>query len=623
MIPLSTHNMIHPTKYDDNWDPMKYGTARKTKRKYKRPFFDDDTNTGGGRVDGPHQGGSLPIGGYYNDASINDYDSEEADEMGYLDLNNYKVNNGMYYGPSGSADGPYDSEFIDSDHGTLGRDVCTHATPSKWPSGIQQTMEHENAWNRSIPLGMNVPMDAFPGGTVSKKTGKSNGVPPYSYKSLASYSRVYNNPDMMSLGPNPSVKTGIFTDPITGQKYEAFEAAMPPPNKDYTERTLAHGARNRLLGAKQGGVRMSQPIAPRQELLNPQSVMQAETQINTPSGMTAASYETLGVSPNSNNYGVLLAQSQARRSAVSNFFKRDGDHPDGGPTMTGIPANIDGNQGNSFVRFTPNIPMTHRGTKANTSTGGTGMTSSAQSEKHVAQYFEAQRRLVNEQNRQPGMQATSENRLLGENYPSYEHGSLIGEVPKDRTESTNSLTGHGTTVANETTDSNRKNFQEPRDYTAGYTGGVGAFTIPQLSDFTRVSKQTLANTWGRGDAHFNANSPQLYSEYILEENRELPAESNIRWGSNTEYKIPNSWINYTRSIDEKLSSPVVLGVSSQNQTVFADNHRISQGVITSDRTHEERTPHPRIFDGTITATHAPARWPYESELVKPRNVIKI
>jgi ribosomal protein L35AE/L33A len=150
----------------------------------------------------------------------------------------------------------------------------------------------------------------------------------------------------VSLSAVPSVFVGVYTDPITGEEFDAYESGMPPPDADYEEMFSAP-ARNVSLARLQGGWRDTTPRPTKVEVLEDDFHMQYDRSINT--------------------YGTYDPTYYMEVIEHNNRFKRDGHHPDSeGPIQVGTPANTLGNQGDVKVRFTPYVTPTNRGKWAET-----------------------------------------------------------------------------------------------------------------------------------------------------------------------------------------------------------------------------------------------------------------
>lgn len=150
----------------------------------------------------------------------------------------------------------------------------------------------------------------------------------------------------VSMSAVPSVHVGEFTDPITGQTYQAWESALPPPDADYEE-TLNSSGRNVKLAHLQGGWRDTTPRPTKTEQLEDDFHMQYDRSINT--------------------YGTYDPSYYIEAIEHNNRFSRDDHHPDAeGPIITGIPANTMGNQGDVKIRAMPYVPPTNRGKWAET-----------------------------------------------------------------------------------------------------------------------------------------------------------------------------------------------------------------------------------------------------------------
>ena len=150
----------------------------------------------------------------------------------------------------------------------------------------------------------------------------------------------------VSMSAVPAVYVGEFTDPITGQTAAAYESGMPPPDSDYEE-TLNSSGRNVKLAHLQGGWRDTTPRPTKTEHLEDDFHMTYDRSINS-FGTYDPSYYTEVIQHN-------------------NRFSRDDHHPDAdGPVLTGLPANVLGNQGDVKIRAMPYLPPTNRGKWAET-----------------------------------------------------------------------------------------------------------------------------------------------------------------------------------------------------------------------------------------------------------------
>ena len=155
------------------------------------------------------------------------------------------------------------------------------------------------------------------------------------------YSEDLYDQGFVSMSAVPSVHVGEFTDPITGQTYQAWESALPPPDSDYEE-TLNSSGRNVKLAHLQGGWRDTTPRPTKSEVLEDDFHMQYDRSINT--------------------YGTYDPSYYLEVIEHNNRFSRDDHHPDAeGPITTGIPANTMGNQGDVKIRPMPYLAPTNRG----------------------------------------------------------------------------------------------------------------------------------------------------------------------------------------------------------------------------------------------------------------------
>ena len=145
----------------------------------------------------------------------------------------------------------------------------------------------------------------------------------------------------VSMGAVPSVFVGVYTDPITGEEFDAYESGLPPPDTDNEESLNASG-RNVKLAHLQGGWRDTTPRPTKVEVLEDDFHMQYDRSINT--------------------YGTYDPSYYLEVIEHNNRFKRDDHHPDPeGPIQVGTPANTFGNQGDVKIRPTPYIVPTNRG----------------------------------------------------------------------------------------------------------------------------------------------------------------------------------------------------------------------------------------------------------------------
>lgn len=148
----------------------------------------------------------------------------------------------------------------------------------------------------------------------------------------------------ISMGSVPAVNVGVFTDPLTGQKYQAYEAAMPPPDADY-ELEMSNDARDASLARLQGGWTNDTPRPSKREILDDGYHMQYDRGIR--------------------EHGMVDRSRQEEYARISNQFNWDDEHPDDdGPTLVGIPANMlmGGNQ-NVAIRPSVYIAPTNRGNR--------------------------------------------------------------------------------------------------------------------------------------------------------------------------------------------------------------------------------------------------------------------
>lgn len=145
----------------------------------------------------------------------------------------------------------------------------------------------------------------------------------------------------ISMSAVPSVFVGVFTDPVTGEEYDAYESAMPPPDADYEE-SLNSSGRNVKLAHLQGGWRDTTPRPTKTEVVEDDFHMQYDRTINT--------------------FGTYDPSYYLEAFKHNNRFNHDDQHPDSdGPIITGLPANTLGNQGDVKVRAMPYLKPTNRG----------------------------------------------------------------------------------------------------------------------------------------------------------------------------------------------------------------------------------------------------------------------
>jgi hypothetical protein len=150
----------------------------------------------------------------------------------------------------------------------------------------------------------------------------------------------------ISMSAVPSVFAGVFTDPITGEEYDAYESAMPPPDADYEEALNSPG-RNVKLAHLQGGWRDTTPRPTKTEILDDDFHMTYDRSINT--------------------YGTYDPSYYLEVIEHNNRFNHDDHHPDSdGPVVVGLPANTLGNQGDVKIRPMPYLKPTNRGKWAET-----------------------------------------------------------------------------------------------------------------------------------------------------------------------------------------------------------------------------------------------------------------
>lgn len=145
----------------------------------------------------------------------------------------------------------------------------------------------------------------------------------------------------VSLSGVPSVYVGVYTDPVTGEEYDAYESALPPPDTDY-ESTVDAPGRNVKLAHLQGGWSDNTPRRTRVEVLEDDFHMQYDRSIG--------SFGTYDPS-----YYKEVIQHNSR-------FSYDDIHPDGErPMSLERSANTIGNQGTVNVRPLPYLTPTNRG----------------------------------------------------------------------------------------------------------------------------------------------------------------------------------------------------------------------------------------------------------------------
>ena len=160
------------------------------------------------------------------------------------------------------------------------------------------------------------------------------------------YTHELYNEGFISMSAVPSVFVGMYTDPVTGEEFDAYESAMPPPDADYEE-TLNSSGRNVKLAHLQGGWRDTTPRPTKTEVLEDDFHMQYDRSINT--------------------FGTYDPSYYMEVIEHNNRFKRDDHHPDAdGPVIVGTPANTLGNQGDVKIRPMPYLAPTNRGKWAET-----------------------------------------------------------------------------------------------------------------------------------------------------------------------------------------------------------------------------------------------------------------
>ena len=160
------------------------------------------------------------------------------------------------------------------------------------------------------------------------------------------YTHELYNQGFISMSAVPSVFVGVYTDPVTGEEFDAYESAMPPPDADYEE-TLNSSGRNVKLAHLQGGWRDTTPRPTKTEVLEDDFHMQYDRTINT--------------------YGTYDPSYYLEVIEHNNRFNRDDHHPDEeGPVVVGTPANTLGNQGDVKIRPMPYLAPTNRGNWAET-----------------------------------------------------------------------------------------------------------------------------------------------------------------------------------------------------------------------------------------------------------------
>ena len=145
----------------------------------------------------------------------------------------------------------------------------------------------------------------------------------------------------VSMSAVPSVYVGVYTDPVTGEEYDAYESAIPPPDADHEESAGGAG-RNVKLAHLQGGWADTTPRASKTEVVEDEFHQVYDRTTNT--------------------YGTYDPSRKVEAFLHNNRFNHDGQHPDAeGQLVTGVPANTMGNQGTVIVRHTPYVKPTFRG----------------------------------------------------------------------------------------------------------------------------------------------------------------------------------------------------------------------------------------------------------------------
>jgi len=149
------------------------------------------------------------------------------------------------------------------------------------------------------------------------------------------------NQGFTSLSAVPNIFIGVFTDPVTGQEYDAYESALPPPNTDYEE-TLNSQGRNRKLAQLQGGWSDTTPRPTKTEVVEDDFNMHYDRTIRSFGTYDARYYQELA--------------NQRNQLNLNDY------HPDStGAIQEGLPANMLGNQGVVRIRSVPYVVPTNRG----------------------------------------------------------------------------------------------------------------------------------------------------------------------------------------------------------------------------------------------------------------------
>jgi len=157
----------------------------------------------------------------------------------------------------------------------------------------------------------------------------------------------------VSMSGVPSVYVGVYTDPLTGEEFDAYESAMPPPDADHEDTNVASG-RNVKLAHLQGGWSDTTPRPTKVEVVEDDFHMVYDRSVNT--------------------YGTYDPSVMIDAIHHNNRFKRDDHHPDPeGPIRVGLPANTWGNQGDVKIRHVPYVTPTNRGKKWDETTFQSGI----------------------------------------------------------------------------------------------------------------------------------------------------------------------------------------------------------------------------------------------------------
>ena len=173
---------------------------------------------------------------------------------------------------------------------------------------------------------------------------------PVSVSNSNYYSDDLYDQGFISMSGVPVVKTGTYTDPMTGEEYEAFESALPPPDNDYGEQVNCSG-RNVQLDMLQGGWSNNTARRTKTEVLQDDSNLQYD--------------RTIGA------FGAYDYTEQKKLLAQNNMFKMDDytPDPDGAEMLDHLPANQDGIY-NQKIRPMPFMKPTMRGKHDETSFRG-------------------------------------------------------------------------------------------------------------------------------------------------------------------------------------------------------------------------------------------------------------